>query len=290
MRPKLMKDSRVFVDYGVVGEPWHERYIVAVLSPTDAMIITPDLDIYRETLSVPPLRNLRSTAPGVHTLPAGLGALRRQPVYRFKGHTHVIPRATLVEARRLAEEEKDAEAGPGVEHEAEEEEAQEGHWLVMDSSDPGLVGTFLEAGACAQKSRSGDLALACGDDGEDLLLRWVPGSEGDVRARLLEVTKSWAEAASRDSGQPSKKEGEKEKGDKAEEEDDAGDDVRTLSVKWQPSGVRTRPFAEAVGLMEEEPFGDVDFPLSGPRVAAWMLRSIATSGTTPVMRHSKWTA
>ena len=41
-----------FVDYGVVGEPWHERYICEVLPAHQAIVITPDYDVYVEIFDV----------------------------------------------------------------------------------------------------------------------------------------------------------------------------------------------------------------------------------------------
>ena len=40
--------------------------------------------------------------------------------------------------------------------------------------------------------------------------------------------------------------------------------------------------------MEEEAFGEKDWPIDGPRAAAWFLDSVVNSGSTPVARHSKW--
>ena len=107
--PRVTRECLAYLDYGVAGEPWHERLVVEVLDAADqlAVIMTPDHDIYCEVLAVPPLRNLRVTpGPGwrgngvMVPIHIDLGANRGQPVYRFPRRP---PRATLDEARRVAD-------------------------------------------------------------------------------------------------------------------------------------------------------------------------------------------
>ena len=43
--PSPVAGRFMFVDYGVAGEPWHERYIFDVLENRHAICITPDYDV-----------------------------------------------------------------------------------------------------------------------------------------------------------------------------------------------------------------------------------------------------
>ncbi|CAK0805827.1 unnamed protein product, partial [Prorocentrum cordatum] len=72
----------VFVNYGVDGKPWHERLILAVVDHCCYIIMTPDGDIYAETISLEFLQDFREGGPR-GGLPPGLGAARGQPVHRF---------------------------------------------------------------------------------------------------------------------------------------------------------------------------------------------------------------
>jgi hypothetical protein len=73
----------VFVDYGVAGEPWHERFFLKRLAgSSDYIILTPENDMYRETGAPPPLDAIRSCGPS-RSLPLGRGARTGQPVHRL---------------------------------------------------------------------------------------------------------------------------------------------------------------------------------------------------------------
>ena len=40
--------GHVFADYGVEGEPWHERIVLCRTRGNRYMVVTPDSDIYEE--------------------------------------------------------------------------------------------------------------------------------------------------------------------------------------------------------------------------------------------------
>ena len=102
--PVVQQQTFAYLDYGVAGEPWHERWLAHHVRDSDYVVITPDHDVYVETIAVPPLRNLRvGRGPG-RLLPDDLGARHRQPVYRFSGGA--IPDEVQAEARALAEAER----------------------------------------------------------------------------------------------------------------------------------------------------------------------------------------
>jgi hypothetical protein len=73
----------LFVDYGVAGEPWHERFLLKRLAGgSDYIILTPVNDMYRKTLAAPPLDAIRACGPS-RSLPLGRGARAGQPVHRL---------------------------------------------------------------------------------------------------------------------------------------------------------------------------------------------------------------
>ena len=304
-----------------MGEPWHERLVVEVLDMAGqlAVIMTPDHDIYCEVLAVPPLRNLRVTpGPGwrdngvmvpVH---ADLGANRRQPVYRFSRRP---PRATLDEARRVADFEI---ANRGAQPPADDLTSlgaagfgvaplvplqnidvdrppprpfrdDVGAWMVIDCSDLSWIGQTVLASSFVVVHHLDRHVLARLTSGSNAVLKWIPGEAGRVSEAISHFAHAWNDIATDGTDLRAV---DRVVATTASAEQAAADseDVRTLAVRWQSNGVRMRPFGEAVGLMVEESFAVDDFPLSGPRVGGWMMRSIANSGTTPIMRHSKWTA
>ena len=97
----------VFVDYGVAGEPLHERLALKKVAGTaaDYVVLTPDKDVYIESLSAPPLDGIRYSG-ALGELPFGVGADAGNPVYRFRGWP------SEDELRRICEEASLLAAGP----------------------------------------------------------------------------------------------------------------------------------------------------------------------------------
>ena len=104
--PRAITGRFMYVDYGVAGEPWHERFIFEVLENRHCVVITPDYDVYVEVMQVGGgcFRNMRLFAEGSRGVSPGLGSLNGQPCYRFD--THLIPHATMLQAKRLFDKEK----------------------------------------------------------------------------------------------------------------------------------------------------------------------------------------
>ncbi len=48
-----------YIDYGVAGEPWHERLLLGWVGRQDYVVWTPDRDTYAETIDSPPLAGMR---------------------------------------------------------------------------------------------------------------------------------------------------------------------------------------------------------------------------------------
>ena len=65
-----------------------------------------------------------------------------------------------------------------------------------------------------------------------------------------------------------------------------GEDARTIAVRFGRDGRRHRDFSEAAELMEAVEFPD--FPLTGPRSAAWLLGQMGSTSLGPVARHHRW--
>ena len=67
----------------------------------------------------------------------------------------------------------------------------------------------------------------------------------------------------------------------------AGEDVRTLEVKYNLSGERYRPFKEAISEMQQCEFDD--YPLE-PRTALSYLRAVAGVAESCFSQHLAWVA
>ena len=66
------------------------------------------------------------------------------------------------------------------------------------------------------------------------------------------------------------------------------DDLRVLPVRYSAEGKRERAFSDAVARCTTTTFAD--FPVRGPRTAAWCFKHILSNGLTPTGRHSKFKA
>ena len=96
--PQPIAGRFMFVDYGVAGEPWHERWIFEVLENRHAVIVTPDHEVYVEVMQVDKrcFRNMRMCAAGARALPTDLGDNKGQPGYRVKPAT--MPHSAVAKA------------------------------------------------------------------------------------------------------------------------------------------------------------------------------------------------
>jgi len=66
----------------------------------------------------------------------------------------------------------------------------------------------------------------------------------------------------------------------------AAGDLRTLAVRYDPRGVRSRPFADATAALVETQFPD--WGVHGPRTFLWLVLAISSQGFTPLQRHFWW--
>ena len=309
----------MFVDYGVAKEPWHERYVYAVLENKHCVVITPDYDVYVDVLQVGKglYRNLRMCAAGARALPADLGVARGQPVYRF--NTHIIPTKTMAAAKKLFDKEKgtprlplqDGDAGGdddgGDEPSDEEEESpdeEEDFQKVVDEAGKRVGGRWIIVGGSLAPAQCGEPAIFadnvkfarfefdCGymlsQDDTVQLVEWWPDPKFNEFARLRTERYHEVDGNKTPRGGPTPKDAKKGDGGGDDDEEPEAEDARTLPVLWSASGYRARAFPEAARMLEVSEMDEKDFPLDGPRSSSWFLTSMANSGTTPLLRHSRW--
>ena len=297
----LAKTGRfMYVDYGVDGEPWHERYVYAVLENRHCVVVTPDHDVYVEVMQVGQgcFRNMRLCPEGSRAVPAGLGSGNGQPCYRFD--SHIMPHAVMLQAKKLYDKEKRVphlpfKASIADEGDVEEEDLSDsgfadggpapfdfgsvstaigrvgGRWTVVGGSMPerlGEPGEFHDSLKFARFDFDSGYVLGA-DDNVQLLELWPdPGFNSFAKARST----AWAAL-----------DGDKTPGGEAE-------DARTLAVHWAVNGQRARPFMDSARMQEVSEMDEKDFPLDGPLSLAWFINAMANSGTTPLLRHGKWVA
>ena len=286
----------LYLDYGVEEEPWHERFIVDFAAGSDWLVLTPDGDLYVETIAVPPLSGVR-IGPGDWRLPAGLGSARGQPVYRFRERpTEAGLRALREEGRRLIAIHRaqvmplpDLEFGdpapsfpppgpplppPGPPPPS----VVDGTWISIDPRAPWAVGMVFSAEHKAGFAYvEGNMGLVrCGNGAAWAAQKVEPGREA---ATIEELRSLWSSVTPRDGG--------------AREPDppaDAGglfeEDARTLPVARNSAGERYRDLRSVSETCSEVPFDD--WALAGPRTMRWWLQQVARTGNGVVARHQTW--
>jgi hypothetical protein len=288
------QESRyLYIQY--VGEPglFHEHLGVlqvgrAPPDDDDWVIATVDGDVYIETATAPPHLEVILGGPR-HLLPAGLGQAAGRPVYRF-------PRA--LGAPRLRDLRAEALALVLPERVARGLDAEGFAPAPQQLVVPGAAGAlpalptlrpeegfFVMVGTPTHLRGSeivlsatdmvvGGFALVAVVDGTVVAACMLRADAAAHMARLL--APALADPASPGSGVL-----DLDPGTELE-------DVRTLPVRFEKTGERFRTFDDSVALMTEEQFNEDEWPLEGPRSAAWWLRATRRQGTTPLARHQKW--
>jgi hypothetical protein len=283
----LLDGERAFVRYDEDGEPWHERFILSRMPGThnDYIVLTPDHDVYVETLECPPLRDVRK-APAGSALPAGLGRGHGEPVYKFvrppnRGVLQVA-RNEEVTARReaiLADPDRyDADAAlamlaPGL------------VWICVS---PGLsvqLGEKIEADEVARsKAILGDDALVQLPDGV-IAVRRIALENADAVIESLRA--QWVATTPR--GPPRASLPPPSEAPPPESPAPAGiqfSDARVLPVARDSNNVRYRSIRNTAEITAEVPFDD--WPLLGPRTSMWYVRELGKLSVDPIARHSTW--
>jgi hypothetical protein len=278
----------LFVDYGVVAEPWHERLILKRCGESsDFVILTPDNDVYVETLAVPPLDAIRFCGPA-RSLPLGLGAAAGQPVYRFAA----VPSASklrklLVEATALAS--FTVLSDPGRYSKATVPHASPASsslpvgmkWICCSVSGGFALGAEVDdALVSLHGAMSGDLALVSHPTEPPFLVKMM--LETDVDKELDALKASWKGVLT---GSPASDGGATPR-EPPPAPSPALDDARTLAIERNANQERYRSLVSAVNAFEQTDFKD--WPLEGPRTALWLAKELSKSGMNPISRHSHW--
>ena len=296
---KVVAGEYIFVLYDEVAEPWHERLVLFedADAPGLAWVLTPDDDIYSEDLLE--FKNVvAGAAGGARRIPIGLGAELGQPVYRFK----ISPTARqffryTAEATALRDAEKELE-GEQVLSEVEDDVAHTPRaepdtapthrrlrtktpllswavprksWIALDS----CVGWGVAAGDAIDVADFGPGGYKGVEFGVGLLgtqeiaVKLVDAA--DVASAADALRGNWKVAV-----------------EEVRTALDASEDALTIASRIDQDGERVRDFIDAVSLMWEEPFSELEFPTSAPRATWWWLKDLKRSNLTPSRHHGSW--
>ena len=276
----------MYVDYGVAGEPWHERLIVALGDGERVYVLTPDADVFPEDIGS--LRNF--VVRPIRRLPGELGAAHGQPVYRF-GQLPTPAQVSAAEKEAFdleasfknPAEEEPVVAMPGDPNDEGEGDARlpldvspvEIDWGETDDSWMALDDVFkyrIKAGDIVDlRGKSGFrgrlYGVAAFDQTTELPVKRVAHGEND--AVMQGVREAWREAP------PTPRAADNE-------------DIRTLPSRIE-GGERRRDFADCVRLFfEEELEFPTDWPSEHPRTTYWWCKSLKRANLTPLTHHSSW--
>jgi len=282
----------IFVHYEADPELYHERMLLAEITPLRWVVATPDADVYPMDLSTPPLLGVRSCPPGGDRhLPVGFMA---RDCYRFEHGemgvpTQAVRNMLIADGTALARQLR-AAAGVG-EHVAPPP--------LGPPEDPGgPPPPPLEAGVpppIVGAPPPAQVVEPANDGFPWVVDEYVTGHElGDivrlppdaaVRGRRAlaffhgpHPIVLWHLDASETIDEFKERRGREL----------SGDDARTLPVRYSRDGRRHRDFQEAVEMLD--PVEMADFPLSGPRTTHWALTAMAASTVGPMARHHRWVA
>ncbi|CAK0855216.1 unnamed protein product, partial [Prorocentrum cordatum] len=256
----------VFVNYGVDEEPWHERLILAVVDHCCYIILTPDGDIYAETISLEYL----------------------QPVYRFSSRPVGQELQDLFEEGRAKAAEERRTMGI-LEDEPEPPPASAGAGASGAPPLPPLAGS-PPAGSSSELfkwvcvARSAQVSV-----GNAFMLAAQHHTIGDpvvlYRVEVVEQEVEMIEHFRR----LTKKDGDVEGTDTPQVRApgvSSAEDARTLPVLRDSAGRRFRDMKSVANSSEMCAFDD--WVLEGPRTALYLVKEIAKQAAGPLQRHSTW--
>ncbi|CAK0801682.1 unnamed protein product [Prorocentrum cordatum] len=279
----------VFLDCGEAEEPWHERLILASLGGAKYLVLTPDEDMYEEEIDTRSVADFRQAGPR-GGLPAGLGAAKGQPVYRFTERPRGAALQSWIDAaeeqavelraaRGLAEEPEppplaDGGAPSGAGAAGSGSTGERADWVcVVPEGD-------VRRGAVYSLPNSLDTPsedfVAFGQHGlydlgrrgrSAVLVRLAPGETADEALRTF-VASAVPDAVGGTRTPP------------------PAEDARTLAIKRDAAGRRFRDLKSVADSSEQCEFED--WALSGPRTASYVVKEIAKQSGGPVQRHTTW--
>ena len=277
--------SHALVAYNVVQDPrhllFHERFLAAWVGEDDWVVVTPDEDMYIETLVGGDDEDILVVRykPQPDQMPAGMGGAR---IYGFPHVPQLdvargwIEEAELIAAAEVRRRGLGAPAGPPPPR--------------LPRYALGAAGA-LGGWAMAAAAHAGPPAFVPGGEAEAAPGLGLPGADraavplahggGGPGAGAVPVgggLEALAEAlggagAAAAAAGPLGAAG-------------GGGDARTLPVKFDATGPPYREFREATELCSESEIKG--FVVRGPRTAAWVLRFMSENGGTPLARHSRF--
>jgi hypothetical protein len=305
----------LFVDYNEDAEPTHERKPLrrcwgAGSHSADYIVLTPDGDVYVEALSCPPFRSV--LCGDGRALPPGLGAALGRPVYIF-GENGLLAPESLIDFKAKAEREMkrlrrahpgryahapppvqalvELPAGPVVAADApkwyrndtnggrDPLAVHEGArvWVVVSAGSGDQFGQEVPLDVVrSQGVVNGDKGVLNFSNTHSVFIQAF--SATDTSGEIDKMKDEWAGLTPRPgSGLPSTA---------PPVALDAPEDARTLPVERSSAGERHRVWRSVADALSEAAFSD--WPLSGPRTAAWYAREIGRTGMGPVSRHHAW--
>ena len=235
-----------------VKDLYHERLCLSCVTGADWVVLTPDVDMYVETLDA--TVNDDVTKVWFKLRGAMPPALKGANVYAFPSSmTAKEKEGWLAQGRVLAEAEQVRR---------------------------GIRRVPLTGGEPEDEAVGLDDVVVPSDPRADQALR---GSGGDLPASARSGVETPRGASGLDALRDAL--GRAEKPVKAAVEDDGGD-VRTLPLRYDKNGERYREFRDGVERCDPTTF--TDFPVRGPRTTAWVLRFMTENGGTPMGRHAKF--
>lgn len=240
------------LDYGEIPQLWHTRLLLAQTNGSSWVILTPDMDMYEEEMSLhnPDLNGFyyAGLAGGIPPhIPAG-------SVYGFRAMNPLVLGDYMRQGRILA----DSLRAPAAVVAAPAAGPVAPAAAAVDVAD-----TAMETGGGYAKGSvivSDPTPLPAGHHliGDRAL---IPVAGGAIFAKKMLA----AEAARV-----------------------ANDDLRTLPVKFDAEGTRRREFSSAVEKMSgEEPAGG-GLQLSGPATCLKMMKAMRDQSFTPITYHEFW--
>ena len=292
----------LYVHYLADPELYHERMLLAEITPLKWIVATPDGDVYPMDLSIPPLLAVRACPPGGNrTLPVGY---RRNDCYTFEDGEIGVP-TPLMKQQFIDDATAHANQLRAVEGRLPIGAAPPPPAAYPPAPGPPLAGPVPagpgEPPAAPPVGPPGPglpLAVAAPAPGAGVTHPWVIDDFvanfdiGDVIPLPIDAVIHGRRAlGSVGPGGPSvlyHLDGSETSDQFRErrERELSGDDARTLALRFARDGRRHRDFREAVEMLEEVDM--TDFPLAGPRVAHWSLTAMASSTAGPMARHHRW--
>ena len=165
----------------MAGEPWHERILLLPgNSPGGWFVLTPDEDIYEESLWSPPLRRVLRCEGS--RLPAGLGAAHGEPVYRFRAVvTMATFRRAVADAQKQKDEDEEMAPPPPL---TLADDRDEEKWVSLM---PDGMGKVVPTSSVDKDLIRGSVGLARGSDGVWIAVHRVAAGGKDTLMEALRL-------------------------------------------------------------------------------------------------------